>query len=1830
MEIESLLKSDQLGFDYPIPVGDELIKAGRRHSKTQQHAWQKLVQAVAKTDGAPNIKRLKAGEGGSIDLDELGVGEGAWVTPHSGPAAGRHILVVKRPNGDLVLLGGLHKPNTRIDDKTDKEYLVDDEGRDIREASPEDYISNLSKRHFPFKAKGKPTFESEEEKKRKAAAQVYAEHKESVRKEYKGAKKVARSLVKEHHKNLLETLGLAEGTTLTSQSEGKIRDSFEKAALNAFKSLGTDLDKDAKKYISEFGARATSSFRRERRKKIDRVQEIMLDAAKKGKEGKDTISHLQKIRQIAKKIDISVAPIQDKLAEGLAEFQAGNTEKANEILKEAADTAVTAAFDHAEQEAAKEVEVPSEDATLGDRGNVPSGGTPQDMIDLISKDPNAISVSSGMDFSKAISRLKSTHERQKEEKQKKEREKQITQVPAYAQVDADPDFDTEADRNAFFDQVGEAQKTFAASRLVQDRAKEMISKISEEAAAAGLEERPRTAVAPAELAVSLQDIETAMASTGVTPREIKKEMALLAQAQNYTKSDQPGMYTVINEFWNDHSGNLLDPYMRMGSEYALAGLLSTHLPKEVLESPEVSGLLGKISTKVIFDDKTGQFVMAGGKSLVKTNYGGLVQRTSGSVAPVIISRRLAQLASRGEAEREKIAEIERRQKEEKFSVKERMDLGKEVKRLRSSPFAQHFGNDEFRDLIRSIDRWNGGWSEVDPSGKQTYHPSALLATEEKAMITDRKLADQIKAVEEQTKTGEILPSEKKLGMGEEINPRSKLGKALQKTESLESLRQRRQENLGLALGSLETSATLGVSLQEAHLKVSAARAGLTKVPEETRTAHQLNTEIESLRSQMADPKLSRGDRKAMGRRVKDLENRLGTIVSSPTIPTHDDVRIDIPGPVEHPDPETQALLRQTQLIAARDYARNQLGLSDSEIYETEGSAVAIPRGKIAAVGVDKNGAHVKMRIGGPLTPEDTEAELAGKKRKARGVMDKITRQLLPQHAKDRNVEIKTNTRLPEKKDHPKLMRSHRRSDPSMDLSMRLSQFNAFEFMRQPKMFDENGQPVKGSKGGLNTMVTGGGKTLAGLLSIADNHQNGEHMNYAISVPNDKVQDWVKEAWDKTEFRTVGKLEEQKIKRKGKEGEEEDTGEIKLIPPKTNALTKDFEVALQEQIASKKRIPIVVAVPDGPEMAKGYGINGWGKEQQHEFFKKVRGIIQDNGGIEKRNIVFVMGHSVDGNIHAKLTKTQTGWGHKYAQEGYMEGGPQEKAKEGDFIGHFPQLGIRGRIVDEPQVLLSGGETSNRSAEGKRILESAPMEYRMLLTATPARRQLSEAHDAVRWVARVPQMDAKGNYLRTEKGRYLYHEPAGLPSKSLFVSQMGGLGRGTFTHEHVLEKQARDMIAPWNIGDEQRERHFAQTVVNHEVPRTESQKQRQIEIEKNANSIVQRELEVESKKVKKPIDKLGKEDQANAMARALQYVEAEHRLNIHGPGVMRDESGEVARRTKEEGGIAQLPRVDVSDWKHNAKISTMVHQLKRSVEEAQKKGKTHQAVIVVDGSEQASAVERALETIYPPEKGMMTTKMGGKVPYKKSKIGSLASRLTGQRAKKPTVGEIGAMKKKFEGGEFQALIIDKKTAQGHDLQTADSLHMLTHLDDAGTLKQAHGRVDRSPRKVREESDINKEVLHTLRSDPRGAPSALARIAIRDAFNEAHKEKPGVFPEGQDVGTLPPTEIKKLLNAYRAYNHSKWQNLILRTGVFTETPMELHNYTTSDSPHDQRMEDITRRGLSNQRVTTPELMKDPTEEYSVSHEPSGEEVKIPTVTKGLSLFVPWRKSVPPYVRN
>lgn len=938
--VDYINKSLQLGFDEPICF-DNLKKARDRHSHVQQKAWEKLVQAVADTKGQPNIVRLKAGHDGSIDLDELGPGEGAWVTPKRGPAAGRHVLVVKRPDGDFALIGGLHKPNTRIDADTKVEYLVDKNGNDIQEATPEDYLSNLSHRHFAFKAKGKPLHEPEAEKERRKEWEQFAKKKAEVSKEYKGATKKARELVSTHQKKLRDVLGLEEGTTLTPQAEQNVRDSFENAARSSLRKSGVSGgDENSEKLIKEFSKKATSSFKRERNKRKEVIQEILLDAATKGRNGKDIGSNISKIRQTAKQFKISALPAQELLMTALNAMHEGNEDAANQALTEAGNLAALAGFDHAEQKALEEISVPDME-NISEVGTLPSGGSSQEDIDLVDRDPDAIKVDTGFNLAKTISKFKSNEEGKKV--------KEKVQVPVYSQVDAEPEFSTNIEKKAFFNEIKEAQKEFAASRIAANRAKEKIKELSEEAAGSGLDERPRTHVSPEEFAVSLQDVETAMASTGVSPEDIAKEMALLEMAQNTTSPTGPGMYTVINEFWNDKSGNLLDPYMRRGSEYALAGMLGEHLPKEILASPEVSDLLGKLTSAVKFNPTTKQFEAPVSKS-GKAQYGGLVSRTSASVAPVIAAQRLAQLAIRGEVERKRIKELEKREKEGVLSVNERVSIAKELKRLHSSPFSSNFGKKDFEKVIKSVSDWN---------------KSNLLKIEDEAMKEDSHLRNQVEVIEKQYKTKELLSPEEKIGIPD-INPRSKLGKAIQRIESLESLRKRRQENLGMALGSLETSAALLVALSEARVKSQWAAAGVMRVPEEG----------------------------AIG---KEFEQ-----VSSPIIAPSGMTRISIPGQVEDPNPEKQNSLRQLGKISAYDYVRNQLGFSDSEIHEVDGSALAVPKNKLATIGVDKGGVHVLLKLGGPQTLEDSESEALGvtKKQKARGLLDKIKKISVQQSAED--------------------------------------------------------------------------------------------------------------------------------------------------------------------------------------------------------------------------------------------------------------------------------------------------------------------------------------------------------------------------------------------------------------------------------------------------------------------------------------------------------------------------------------------------------------------------------------------------------------------------------------------------------------------------------------------------------------------------------------------------------------------------------------------------------------------------------------------------------------
>lgn len=1748
-----------LGFDEPIPFED--LSKGSRKSTTQQRAWQKLVQAVAKTDGAPDIQRLQPGAGGQIDLGTLSPGQAAWVTPHRGPAAGRHVLVAKRPNGDFVLLGGMNSPNTRIDDKSGDEYLVDDQGKDIadqygkpRKVTPEDYLSHVSKRHFAFKQREKPTTESEEEKERKKEYAVFAEKKRAAQSEFKVATKEAKVLVKTHKEKLRETLGLAEGTTLTKESEGAIAESFKEAALGLLQKKKVPVDKETEQMINEFAKRATQSFKRERNKKIEKIQEVLLSAAKKGRNGKSTADEVNRLKKIARKIKVGMSPAEEPFMQSLQDMQDGDMFSADNNLDLAANQMVTTAFDHADQQATEESLLPDDDEAHGDDASL---GASQDLIDLLHAEEAPL-IDTGLNLTKTISKFKS------EDKHRRDRDKMIkqkTMVPQFSQVDAEPEFKSEIERRDFFDKVATDQRLFAAARVVADRAKDKIKEISEEAAAQGFEERPRTAVSPEELATSFQDVETAMASTGVSPEDIKKEMKLLETAQNTTSPNGPGMYTVINEFWNDKSGNLLDSHMRRGSEYALSGIMAEHLPPEILATEEVQGLLGKLATRVKFNPRTQRFEMMGAMGgATQAQYGGLVQRTSASVAPVIVSRRLAQLAQRGETERNRIKEIEKILKHpEGLKRTEKRLLTQELSKLSESPFGKHFGHKDFDRMIQSVDDWNR---------------NNILKVEDEAMREDREISNRIEQEEKQFKTGEQLRPEDKIGVVD-INPRSKLARVLERTESVDALRRRRQENLGVALGSLQTVATLNVALREASAKAQWRAAKVSRIPEEGEAGEKFK------------------------------------YVTSPNVPSENDVRIDIPGAVDDPDPEKRDLVRNTTKISAYDYVRNQLGIADSEIHEVEGSAMAVPKGKLAVIGIDKNGAHVRVKLGGPTTQEEVEALTAGKKKKARGLLDKIPRGVAAKQASsDRFADIRSNQELPTREDHPPLIRETMRSDPSKPMELRLGQFNAFRFMKEPKLFDDSGKPIRGSKGGLNTMVMGAGKTASALASIADNHRNNDHMNYIISVPPGMVQQWGNEANEMTNFHVVGILP------KAEKGNR---------PPaiKKGEFITSLETALAAQKSEKHPTPIMVSVPNGSEMAKGYGVNGWGKEDQHVFFKKMYDIIKNSGSVEGRNIIFVMQHDVDSNIHSQLTKRQAEkWGKNYAQE-YGAGN-----KEKDVIDHLKRLGVRGRIVDEPQMLLSSGETSNRSAAGKRILKS-PMEYRQLLTGTPARRQLSEAFDAVQWVAKTPKM-VGNEYVRNDKGHVQYHPIPGLPgSGDAFMASMGGLGRGTFTHEHIMQKQAQQMFANWNIGDEKIERNYRQTTHNHDVTRTPSQVERQIEIEKNTRGVVEREIAEDAKREKMTPQQFRdkrKEMTSNSVSRALQYAKAEHHQNITGTGVVR-EGKEIVRRTKDEmGGVKRLPRTNPADWKHNAKINAMVDQVQKSV----KKNPDHKIVVVADNPDQVAAIKIALETVYKPIMGIdpVTGKKTGRMVSPVSTLGRITMGKTKQEGKATSPAEIEQRKADFEEGKIKALIIDQDSAQGHNLQTADSIHMMSYFGgEASTVAQAQARSDRPRRPVRSDKEVTKEILGVVRRE--GIPSIKVRIAIRDALNEANQEYPDKFPKNMDVNKLSDKEVGNLLSSYRKYNENKWKRLALKVGVFTESPLEVHSYHMKDAPQELQEYDLIRRGVKNNEVTTPALKTEPYAEERVVHAPSGkEESRVKTKSLYLRHDLVKAKSNPPLI--
>jgi uncharacterized membrane protein (UPF0127 family) len=146
-----------------------------------------------------------------------------------------------------------------------------------------------------------------------------------------------------------------------------------------------------------------------------------------------------------------------------------------------------------------------------------------------------------------------------------------------------------------------------------------------------------------------------------------------------------------------------------------------------------------------------------------------------------------------------------------------------------------------------------------------------------------------------------------------------------------------------------------------------------------------------------------------------------------------------------------------------------------------------------------------------------------------------------------------------------------------------------------------------------------------------------------------------------------------------------------------------------------------------------------------------------------------------------------------------------------------LGMKfdGLVIDEPQELQSRGKSGSIGAVGKRIMK-LPVQHRIGLTATPARRNPLEAYDLIKWTqGSTKEIGSKASFNRT----------------------FSGFGSGTNAQDTAISKLYFDTIKPYISGDKLTDPTFKVHSSMIGVNRTSTQVARQKEIEANSGTDIE---------------------------------------------------------------------------------------------------------------------------------------------------------------------------------------------------------------------------------------------------------------------------------------------------------------------------------------------------------------------------------------------------------
>ena len=241
---------------------------------------------------------------------------------------------------------------------------------------------------------------------------------------------------------------------------------------------------------------------------------------------------------------------------------------------------------------------------------------------------------------------------------------------------------------------------------------------------------------------------------------------------------------------------------------------------------------------------------------------------------------------------------------------------------------------------------------------------------------------------------------------------------------------------------------------------------------------------------------------------------------------------------------------------------------------------------------------------------------------------------------------------------------------------------------------------------------------------------------------------------------------------------------------------------------------------------------------------------------KPGTIYVMGHREASRSHEVISAVQT-------------------------MDDFSDSRFSGMVIDEPHELQARGLSGNVGALGKRLMK-LPVSHRIGLTATPAKRNPTEAYDLIKWT----QGSSKD-----------------IGSKAGFVRTFSGFGSGTNAMDASTSSMFFNTIQPFISGDRITDPNFKVEHQNRDVTRSETQVARQKEIEANSNEYIQnRRAEIVS------------EVRNNADSGFRKRKNWEYKLGAHATKIAR---GEVQQQ--------HVDNMDGGDFNTNGKMQNLRQSL-----------------------------------------------------------------------------------------------------------------------------------------------------------------------------------------------------------------------------------------------------------------------------------------------------------------